>query len=261
MTCLSRLDAETAGWSDLADELDRWGEAGRVARFWWRDDDAVAATPQLDALMRLVGDVPLGLAVIPAVVERSLADALRARPYVAVLQHGWSHTNHQPEGKKSEFPALRSPAEVAAELRAGADRLAALFGSRFVPILAPPWNRFAAEFLPLLGPAGIVALSTMAPAPTIQDANGIPRIDAHLDPVAWKADRGFIETAPALELLLAHLRAQRLRGTEPAAAIGILTHHLVMDGAAAAFLEQLIAMLAAHPAARWVAAGELVWRQ
>lgn len=261
MMCLSRLDAETAGWSDLADELDRWGEAGRVARFWWRDDDAVAATPQLDTLMRLVGDVPLGLAVIPAVVERSLADALRARPNVAVLQHGWSHTNHQSAGKKSEFPPSRNAAEVAAELRAGADRLRVLFGSRFVPILAPPWNRFAAEFLPLLAPAGILAHSTMARAATALDGTGIARIDVHLDPVAWKMDRRFIGTELALELLLGHLRAQRLRGTEPAAAIGILTHHLVMDGATAAFLEQMIAMLAANPAARLVAAGELVWRR
>ena len=254
MTCLSRLDG-------LVNELDRWGEAARVARFWWRDDDAVAATPQLDALLRLVGDVPVGLAVIPALVELSLADALQTRPYVAVLQHGWSHTNHQPAGKKSEFPPSRNPAEVAAELRAGADRLRALFGTRFVPILAPPWNRFAPEFLPLLAPSGVLALSTMAHSRTVRGESELARIDAHLDPVAWRADRHFIGTKPALDLLLGHLRAQRLRGTEPSAAIGILTHHLVMDGATAAFLGQMIATLAAHSAARWVTAGELVWRQ
>ena len=254
MTCLSRLDG-------LVDELDRWGEAGRVARFWWRDDDAVAATPQLDALLRMVGDVPVGLAVIPALVESNLADALPGRPYVAVLQHGWSHTNHQPAGKKSEFPPSRNAAEAAAELRAGADRLRALFGPRFVPILAPPWNRFAPEFVPLLSAAGFLALSTMARPQTVRDEGGIARIDAHLDPVAWTADRGFIGTEPALDLLLGHLRAQRLRRAELATAIGILTHHLVMDDATAAFLEQMIATLNAHSAARWAAAGELVWRQ
>ncbi|HEX6442346.1 MAG TPA: polysaccharide deacetylase family protein [Stellaceae bacterium] len=261
MTYLSRLDAETVGWSGLTDELNRWGEAGRVARFWWRDDDAIAATPQLEALLRLVGDVPVALAVIPALVESDLADALLSRPYVAVLQHGWSHTNHHALGKKSEFPASRNAAEVATELRAGANRLRALFGSRFVPILAPPWNRFAPEFVPLLAPAGILALSTMARPQTVWDESGIAHIDAHLDPVAWKADRGFIGTEPGLDLLLGHLRAQRLRGTAAASTIGILTHHLVMDRPTAAFLEQMIAMLAAHSAASWVAAGELVWRQ
>jgi hypothetical protein len=261
MTYLAGLDAATAGWSDLADELERWGEAGLEARFWWRDDDAVEATPQLDALLRLAGDVPLALAVIPAFVEHSLAEPVQTRPNVAALQHGWCHANHEPAGKKSEFPASREAAEVAAELRAGADRLRALFGPRFVPILAPPWNRFAPEFLPLLPAAGLDALSTMAPGPTARNESEVPRIDVHLDPVAWRAGRGFIGTERALELLLGHLRAQRLRGTEPTPAIGILTHHLVMDGASLAFLERLTAMLAAHPAARWVSAGELVVRR
>ena len=31
-----------AGWPDLTAELDRWGEAGRTATLWWRDDDATA---------------------------------------------------------------------------------------------------------------------------------------------------------------------------------------------------------------------------
>jgi hypothetical protein len=259
MTYLSRLDAERRTWSDLVRELDRWCEAGLVARFWWRDDDAIAATPQLDALLPLAGDVPVALAVIPALAEQSLEAALQTRPNVAVLLHGWRHTNHEPAGKKSEFPLPRDATEVAAELRAGAERLQELFGSRFVPILAPPWNRFASEFLALLAPAGIVALSAMAPTRIVGDASGIPRMDVHLDPVAWKLDRGFIGTEPALRLLLGHLRAQRLREAEPSSAIGILTHHLVMDAATLAFLEQLIATLAAHPAARWVAAGELVF--
>jgi len=190
-----------------------------------------------------------------------LAEALQTRPNVTVLQHGWSHANRQPAGKKSEFPGSRAAAEVAAELSAGADRLRALFGSRFVPILAPPWNRFAPELMPLLASAGLDALSTIAPTPIVPDQSEVPRIDVHLDPVAWRAGRGFIGTEPALRLLLGYLRSQRLRHAEPAPAIGILTHHLVMDHASLAFLEQLTAMLVAHPAARWVSAGELVLRQ
>ena len=262
MTYLPRLEAKAgAGWSDLVDELDRWGETGRIARFWWRDDDAVAATPQLDTLLRLTGEVPLALAAIPAAVEQSLATALQGRSNVAVLQHGWSHTNHQQAGKKSEFPASRDADEVAAELRAGADRLRARFGSRFVPVLAPPWNRFAPELQPLLAPAGIVALSAMAPTPVGPPANGIARIDVHLDPVAWKRDRGFIGADPALGILVRHLSVQRLANDAADPALGILTHHLVMDDATAVFLQQLIATIAGHGAARWLAIGEAVLRQ
>jgi peptidoglycan/xylan/chitin deacetylase (PgdA/CDA1 family) len=261
MNYLPRLDAATtARWPDLVDELERWGEAGRVAAFWWRDDDATAPTRQLDLLLRLAGDVPLALAVIPARAEPDLGAALAPKSQVAVLQHGWRHANHGDSGKKSEFPASRDAEQVAAELIAGAERLKALFGDRFVPILAPPWNRFDAGFLPLLAPAGIAALSAMAPAGPVARDDGIPRLDADLDLVAWKTGRGFIGEESALSLLVGRLRRQRHSG-DAAVAIGILTHHLVMDDRTHAFLDQLLATVAAHGAARWVAAAELIAQQ
>src|SRR5438270_10429423 len=92
MSYLPRLDAATtACWPDLIDELDRWQEAERVAGLWWRDDDAAAATPQLDALLRLAEGAPLALAVISGLVEPSLPVALERKPDLAVLQHVWPH--------------------------------------------------------------------------------------------------------------------------------------------------------------------------
>jgi hypothetical protein len=86
MTYMPRADAaNSANWADLAAELDRWEKAGRVADLWWRDDDAVAATPQLDALLHLAGEVPVALAVIPALARPELAEAVRGRPGVALL--------------------------------------------------------------------------------------------------------------------------------------------------------------------------------
>jgi len=55
-----------SGWGALEAELDIWQSAGRSASFWWRDDDAIAATPELDRLLALAQDAPIGLAVIPA---------------------------------------------------------------------------------------------------------------------------------------------------------------------------------------------------
>src|SRR5579862_10004652 len=103
-----RVDqATTAEWSDLVDELDRWGLAGCAANLWWRDDDAVAPTPQLDELLRLSDEVPIALAVIPALARPELANAFDGRPHVAVLQHGWQHANRAGHGKKSEYPEAR----------------------------------------------------------------------------------------------------------------------------------------------------------
>ena len=115
--------ATSAGWSDLAAELDRWSAAGQVAEFWWRDDDAVAPSSQLDRLLRLADGVPLALAVIPALARPELARMLNGMQKVAVLQHGWQHANHAGSGKKERIPRGRSASVVAAEIGAGIARL------------------------------------------------------------------------------------------------------------------------------------------
>jgi hypothetical protein len=262
MSVLPRVDAATtAEWPDLVAELDRWGEAGQVASLWWRDDDAVAATPELAALLRLAGGVPLALAVIPAELDRDLPGFLQTLPQVAVLQHGWRHANHAvPGDKKSEYPATRNAAAVMAELIAGRGRLETCFGAQALPVLVPPWNRFAAELVPLLTKAGIAGLSSMASRAGSALPPGVIAIDVHVDLTAWKGDRGFIGTAAALAGLIDHLRACRLGSADRAMATGILTHHLVMDRATADFLDRLLMAVDRHAAARWVSTAELLPR-
>jgi hypothetical protein len=243
-------------WTELARELDRLADAGRVATLWWRDDDAVAATPQLADLLRLAAGIPLALAVVPADAEPGLADALAGVPEVGVLQHGWRHANHAHHGKKSEYPAGRSAAEVSQELAAGKARLQALFGPRALPIMVPPWNRCASEFLPLLPQLGFAAISatpSRTPLPP-----GLAALDVHIDPVAWHHDRGFVGEPAALGALIGQLQARRLGVQPPDRPIGLLTHHLVTDVATRAFIERLITVAGAHLAVRWAAVSELL---
>src|SRR5690242_14415432 len=155
-------------WPDLMAELDRWQEAGKVATLWWRDDDAVSPTERLGRLLSIGSGVPVSLAVIPAVAELGLAERLAeyrsARAAnVAVLQHGWRHLNHSGAGKKSEFPAARPSADVVFDLSAGRTRLIEVFGSRALPILVPPWNRFDEGFLALLRRSGLTGISRGRP--------------------------------------------------------------------------------------------------
>lgn len=244
------------GWAEFEEELAVWAATGHVARLWWRDDDAAAPTIQLDALLRVADGLPLGIAVIPAAAEPELAARLNNYPQATVLQHGWRHANHGGDGKKSEFPASRAPDEVAAELLAGRQRLAELFGDCFCPLLAPPWNRFAAEFERLLPGSGLTGLSGLArPGPAAPCS--IPRLDVHLDLVDWRGTRGFIGDESALGRLVAELRARRFRG-DAEAPIGILTHHLVMDRATADFLTDLLDLTRPHPAIRWLGPAVLV---
>lgn len=263
MTYLPRVAAaKSAEWADLVDELDRWEEAGLVAQLWWRDDDAVAPTPQLDRLLTLAGPAPLALAVIPADAKPALAAALDGYPQVSVLHHGWCHANHAIGGKKSEYPAERHPVEVADEFDEGRKQLRALFGQRALKVFVPPWNRFADRFVPLLGEAGFAAISQIAPRKTPlnqRTTGGIAAIDVHLDVVDWQNSRGFVGDTPALGRLVGALRAERHGAQRQGkrAAVGLLTHHLVMDGASEAFLARLGEIVATHPAALWVDIREL----
>lgn len=245
-----------ADWGDLAAEFDCWREAGSIAPLWWRDDDASRPTRQFETLLRFADGIPLAIAAIPALAEAALADFLEPMPSIAVVAHGWRHENHAASGKKSEYPPGRPAAEVTAEIGAGRERLARLFGDRALPVFVPPWNRFDAEYVPLLAENGIVGLSGMAsrgpPAPA-----GIAAADVHIDLCAWRSGRKFIGEAAALGHLVAGLKAMRA-GTLAAPAIGILTHHAVMDDGTAAFLGRLNAAVADHPAVRWASLGELL---
>jgi len=250
-------------WLDLLAELDRWEEAGKVATLWWRDDDAVAPTARLSRLLAIAPAVPVSLAVIPIGAERGLAEWLAHRPrppphaHVAVLQHGWQHLNHARVGKKSEFPAERARAEVAVELAAGRKRLSALFGTRALPVLVPPWNRFADSLLVLLAGCGLTAISRAQPRRAARRASEVDEVNIHVDLVAWHGSRGFIGEEAALRGLVEHLGARRLRTVCAEEPTGILTHHLIQDEATEAFLCRLVAVSTAHRAVRWLDGAEI----
>ena len=76
--CPQRLSLD---FDDLARELDLWAEAGRVARFWWRDDDAIAPTPALTQLLDLsdAHRIEVAVAVIPATASDALAGRASSR--------------------------------------------------------------------------------------------------------------------------------------------------------------------------------------
>lgn len=201
----ARERLRASAWTTLTAELDRWAEVGRTASFWWRDDDAVAETPALDSLLDLSERhlVPLALAVIPDGVETGLAERLaRSAAPVIVLQHGFAHRNHAPAGEKSvELGDHRAVEAVTEELALGRDRLAALFGDRFVPIMVPPWNRIGAGVEAALPGLGFGGLSTFGPRP----AAGLGYLNTHVDIIDWRGDRGFAGEEACLDATVAHL--------------------------------------------------------
>lgn len=246
-------------WADLGEELVRWQAAGKRADLWWRDDDAVGETPALRRLLA-VAQVPIALAVIPADLQPTLAGCLAASAdaiRLAVLQHGFSHRNHEPgDRKKAELGAARSSDLVLADLAAGQGILRQAFGIRALPVLTPPWNRIAPAVTDRLTELGFRGLTTYLPRRAPWAAAGLIQVNTHVDIIDWRGGRGFLGTDQTLALLIQHLRARRLGDVDTAEPTGILTHHLVHDDACWTFLERLQDWLSAYPVIRWLTAEE-----
>ncbi len=262
-----------SGWQALRQELEAWRETGRAATLWWRDDDAVDCSPALDRLLDLAAKykIPLNLAVIPAHATTALAVRLAAAAAnVTVLQHGFDHANHAPEGEKSmELGPHRPRVAICEELAGGQAMLNATFAEQAVPVLVPPWNRIADEFVPDLAGLGFRGLSTHTARTALRPAKGLVACNTHVDVMRWRPERGFLGENEAVDLLIGHLRARRRAraeaaeeattgscGTEPDEPSGLLTHHLVMDAPAWGFVSRLLAVLSDHPATRWITADE-----
>ncbi len=242
-----------AGWNDLEEELTAWAEAGRMADFWWRDDDAATNTAALRRLLDLAEGTPLALAAIPAEADAKLVSVLAPYSEIRILQHGWSHANHAPpEEKKCELGLHRPMEAVLMELSAGYARLMALFRTKFLPVLTPPWNRIDRSLLPLLPTVGFTGLSTDKARPAAEPYPGLLQVNVHADLVDWRGGTGFVGEGRALALIVGHLEARRLGRADAEEPTGILTHHLVQDRATHDFLARLVPLIQKHAAARWL---------
>lgn len=247
------MNQTAAGWQALTAELDRWAEAGHLANFWWRDDDAVAATPALDQLLALHAEsgIPLALAIIPAQAEAGLADRLNGLPNIAALQHGLTHANHAPAPeKKSEFPAARPLAIRLSDIEAGRNRLRQLFGGRLLPVLVPPWNRAAPDLLPSLPGLGFSAISSFRPRQAYWAAEGLAWLNTQVDPIDWHGGQATEGVARSLATVVDILQGMRM-GSLPPQPVGLLTHHLRHDEAVWDFTATFL-RTTRHPAVRWI---------
>jgi predicted glycosyltransferase len=229
-------------WRRLDGVLDNLRMRGAKVALWWRDDDAVAATPALDRLLslRARAAVPLSLAVIPAHADAALARRLASEPDVCVLQHGFAHANQAPPGaKKIELGHCPMPLMLG-EIELGAQRLERLFGRAFRPVMVPPWNRIDPALPALLPDLGIRGLSTFKDRARREPAPGLVQVNTHWDPIAWRGSGGLGDPAALLDQLsdLIESRADfSLAAQEP---IGLLTHHLVHDGWIWRFLDDIL---------------------
>jgi hypothetical protein len=242
-------------WSALERELAHWRDAGQVADFWWRDDDAAALSTPLARLLGLAeqSGVPLALAVVPLEAVPELFNGLRT----SVLMHGTDHRNRaRPGEKKTEFAAHEPDDEAIERLAAARQRLADHAGARFLPVLAPPWNRFKHPLARRLPDAGLHGLSGYGPRDSAEAAPGVYQVNSHVDIIDWRGGRNFVGDEAALRAAVAHLAARRSGEADAEEPTGWLTHHAVHDAATWEFLERLFERTRGQ-GARWRDAAEL----
>ncbi len=239
-------------------ELDRWHAAGRVARLWLRDDDAIEPTPALDRLLaetKIYG-IPITLAVIPAFTDEALVARLADEAHVNVAVHGWAHHNHaNSDKKKQELGGPRLEETILGELYEGFLTLQKLHPTRFLTMLVPPWNRIDKALIPKLPALGFQSLSTYGRS---KGENALAILNSHIDLMDWHGTRGGRPMVDLIGELVVELQDRFEGRNEP---IGILGHHLVHDAAAWDFLAKLFGATAGHPGVEWASAAALLQDQ
>ena len=242
-------------WHPLIAALDNVALAGETVAVWLRDDDAVSHTAALDRLTALCERhaAPVLLAIIPEPAGEDLAHFVGSHPILLPTQHGYRHANHAAPGERArELGGPRSHHTIFEGLKRGRAKLETLFGARNADILVPPWNRVDAQLLPGVPALGFVGLSGFGP-----ESDAVPRLkvlNCDLDIIDWRNGR-VGRPHDKLAEKLARLVINRQRSIRP---IGLLTHHLVHDASAWAFLEICLQHIGRHPAVRFVSATALL---
>jgi len=229
-----------------------WLDSVRVAlddteascEFFFRDDDAGWDDEGLESLLDLFEGrgLPVDVAVIPAELTAPLTALLTARATgggVRLHQHGLAHVNHEPAGRKCEFGPARHLAAQLADITAGRDLLSDAFGDLVDPVFTPPWNRSSPDTGAAVQSAGLRVLSR--------------------DTSAGRLDRADLAEVPVTVDWFAHRKGTRLTRVELAERIaagvvvgepvGVMLHHAITDASEREAIDELLALVAGHPAA------------
>ncbi|WP_170399030.1 polysaccharide deacetylase family protein [Ruegeria arenilitoris] len=241
-------------WRPLEAELDIWQAQGLSLPLWWRDDDAISRTPQLERLSKLSRslDLPVHLAIIPRDADAGLGDYVTQQPWLIPVVHGWAHQNHAPpDEKKSEFRLHRPLEAIIVDAQSGLERLRTLFGDRLCPMFVPPWNRIAPEVVQELPDLGYRIVSTATPRKTRESVPRLEQINTHLDPIDWRGTRGLVAADKLIIQTTDLLRDRRERRADITEPFGVLTHHLVHDQEIWTFTQELLSRLLDGPGFAW----------
>ncbi len=210
-----------------------------ISVFFRADDIGAAGDKKIDSLLELFlqHQVPLCLAVVPTWINKETWDSYKKFQRESSLwcwhQHGYSHTNHEKEGKKAEFGKSRTTAEIKTELEQGKKRLKSLLGPNFTPVFTPPWNRCSKTTLDLLSKLEFSATSRSSD-PRKEMIEHLPEISINIDLHTRKEP----DQKTAWNRLYKEIEKAASQGM-----LGFMLHHLLMNEQAYLFLDLLLRLL------------------
>jgi hypothetical protein len=224
--------------------------------FFIRDDDAGWADERLFRLIDLTQwhHVPIDVAAIPTEITPGLARELRravdeSAGLIAVHQHGYSHLNHEENGKKCEFGPSRSLAQQRADIARGRRILEDMIGAPLASIFTPPWNRCTPDTAVVLGEIGCRLLSRDIDAANL----GMDRVRELPVCLDWSGRHGLRTGPEAWGQSMANAIARSTAATTATAAtepVGLMLHHAVMTADDRRLLSEWLELVAAHPMVR-----------
>lgn len=208
-------------------------------QLFFRDDDFGWEMERFSRLASLFAEQghKLNAAAIPQLTNSAAIRSglpAQAAASVQLVVHGFSHTNHEPAGKKSEFGPYRKLEEVEKQLAEGLERVGSA-ANNFFPCFVPPWNSIDSRFLPLLASTGYRMLSRFEKASA--ERGPLPERSVSLD---LHTRKDGIWLSPEA-ILTSIYEAQKTQS-----ALGVMLHHNRMEDSDYATLASVLAALRAQ---------------
>ncbi|MFQ5605583.1 MAG: DUF2334 domain-containing protein [bacterium] len=224
---------------DLAESLHQ-----KPISLFFRDDDVDVLTSNLVNLVHLFTekDIPLHLQIIPNNLEvetvRYLKKIKRNYPHRILLsQHGWSHANHNPDGRKHEFGDERSASQQFSDIISGKEVLTKTFLNDFLLAFTPPWNRYNSDTVQVLTKLGFQILSA--------DGGTVGELEGELVEISTAIDLHHQRPHPTLKSPV-HLLFELRENLKKNHQVGWLLHHHEMSLTDLHFLNKFVALLQFH---------------
>jgi hypothetical protein len=196
-----------------------------------RDDDAGWAEPKLFKLLKLCEQlsVPVDLAAIPTAMTPLLAYRLRnfikdSAIDIGIHQHGYSHVNHELDGRKYEFGPSRNAEQQFNDIWRGQKDLRLYLDDLLDPFFTPPWNRCTEDTVKALERIGITMLSRDSTAKDLLPCQ-LQELPINFD---WlkKKNGIMLQRESLVEIFVDQLLSARHSQHK---SVGIMLHHEHMD--------------------------------